>query len=77
MDDCYLTVKELKEALNRADLPDDMPVYYQRIEDSYFKDGGWKTKKMQFDFDADSDYIRAFSAYRQTDEGAFVINAHY
>lgn len=36
----YLTVGKLRDLLN--DLPDDMPVFYQHIDDSYmWKGGGW------------------------------------
>lgn len=38
----HLTVGELKKCLEG--LSDDLPVYYQRIEDEpYFKDGDWST----------------------------------
>ncbi len=38
--DEYLTVGSLKEILSK--LPDDLPVYYQHIDDAYmWKGGGW------------------------------------
>lgn len=74
--DIYMTVKDLKKAL--MGVPDDYKVYYQRIEDIYFKQHGWKGKKMQFDFPRQySEYTRAFSAYPKRRQKAFVINAHY
>jgi len=44
MNDCHLTVKDLRKQLEG--LPDDMPVYYQRIEDKFFTCSNWKTKEM-------------------------------
>jgi len=74
-----LTVGQLKERLK--DVPDDTPVFYQRIEDVYFEKHGWKTEKLVWDFYAMeyiySEYIPAFSCYKHTDEDVFVINAHY
>lgn len=74
----YLTIKDLKERIK--DLPDDMPVYYQRIEDQYFEHG-WTTKTLLWERtkfgDEHSEYISAFSAYKHPDDYIFVINAHY
>lgn len=39
--DCGLTVGALRARL--ASLPDNMPVFYERIADVYFNDHGWKT----------------------------------
>lgn len=36
-----LTVGELRKKIHN--LPDEIPVFYQRIEDSYFDNGSWKT----------------------------------
>ncbi len=87
----HLTVGDLKELIK--DLPDNMPVAYQRIEDMYFEENGWTTNKLRWDYpiftgeyDKDgkkiyvenlSEYITAFSAYKHPDEEVFVINAHY
>jgi len=71
--DYFLTVRDLKEALK--DVPDHIPVRYQRIEDFYFNVNHWTTKIKKWDNDSDSEYIRAFSAYYY--DGDFVINAHY
>lgn len=86
----YLSVGELKKSLES--LPDDMPVAYQRIEDFYFVDYGWKTEKLTWDTpilialdehgnkvyeENISEYIVAFSAYKHPEKDIFVINAHY
>ena len=77
----YLTIKELKEKIK--DLPDEMPVYYQRIEDHYFTQGGWdsSTKTLLWERSSYGDdyneYVGAFSAYKHPDDYVFVINAHY
>lgn len=42
-----LTVGKLKESLEG--LPDNMPVFYQRIEDNYFEKNNWKTTKFVWD----------------------------
>lgn len=43
----YLSVGDLKELIK--DLPDNMPVAYQRIEDMYFEKYGWKTMELRWD----------------------------
>jgi len=68
-----LTVGELKKKLEN--LPDDMPVLYQRIEDQYFQ-AGWKAVELEWDYHEMSEYIPAFCAYKHK-EGFFVIDAHY
>jgi len=74
--DCHLTVGRLRKVLES--LPDDMPVYYQRIEDFYFQNHNWTTTRMLFEPpDNYSDYVRAFTALKHWHENAFVINAHY
>ncbi|MFH1328461.1 MAG: hypothetical protein ABIH76_06440, partial [Candidatus Bathyarchaeota archaeon] len=70
----YLTAKELRDKLK--DVPDDTPVYYQRIEDHYFDNNGWVYKTMKWG-DSESDYIEAFSASLHPDENVFVVNGHY
>lgn len=49
--DCNLTVGALLQLLQQAGLPDDTPVYYQRIGDSYFKKQGWTVVRMPWDFE--------------------------
>jgi len=71
----YMTAEDLKKALENV--PDDTPVYYQRIEDIYFEKHGWKREWMSFDEDGTSEYTRAFSAYLHPDTDRFVLNAHY
>lgn len=70
----FMTVGMLREKIK--DLPDDMPVMYQRIEDMYFDVGGWKTVELTWDFHEMSEYIPAWCAYKH-DEDFFVIDAHY
>jgi hypothetical protein len=41
MEECYLTVKQLRDFLNNCDLPDDTKVYTQRLEDRYVEKHGW------------------------------------
>ena len=71
----YLTVGELRKKLEG--LPDDMPVYYQRIEDVFFKKHGWKPVEMmdQYHRQIPDEFVRAFDAWSQ--EGRFVLSAHY
>ena len=77
---CHLTVGELKKSLEN--IPDDTPVYYQRIEDIYFEKHGWTNpkcyKELTFDYHGElSPYIRAFSSYFHEERNVFVINSHY
>lgn len=69
----YLTVGQLKERIK--DLPDDMPVLYQRIEDQYFAHG-WKAIELEWDYHEMSEYIPAWCAYKHK-EGFLCIDAHY
>jgi hypothetical protein len=39
----FLTIGQLKKVIEQANLPDDTPVLYERIDDSYFDHGGWTT----------------------------------
>lgn len=73
-----LTVKELKKRIEN--LPDDMLVCYQRIEDVYFSEHHWRTTIGQCNHEADTEYILAFScATTMTAAGVTVlgIRAHY
>lgn len=75
----YLTVSELRKAL--ADLPDEAPVFYQRIEDLYFEQHGWAANVVEKPNDMWPDqqdqYIRAFCVVRYADEPTLFITAHY
>lgn len=76
----YLTVGRLKQLT--ADLPDDAPVYYQRLEDSYFdRDRTWASVVLdESNYGDDSchgDYIRPWGAFRIKDDKAVYLTAHY
>ncbi len=75
----HLTVGQLRRTL--ADLPDDAVVYYERIEDSYFKAGtGWTTLTLPDEEDSgglDRNMIPAFTSFRRNDDNALYITAHY
>lgn len=77
IEDCYLTVGELKKIL--INLPDDAKVYYQRIEDRYFKKHGWTTlKKPSPDYPNEFDeWIGAWGHIEYLDDGNCYITAHY
>jgi len=73
-----LTVKELKKRIEN--LPDDMPVCYQRIEDVYFSEHHWRTTIGNYRHEADSEYIPAFNCLTtMTTAGVEVLGicAHY
>ena len=75
----FLTVGKLKERLNG--MPDDTPVYYERIEDSYFAPGtGWsENAKLLYNYDCPetpSQFIRAFGAFNRDKRGLY-LTAHY
>ena len=80
--DFYLTVGQLKEVIKN--MGDDVPVYYQRIEDVYFEKNGWKhdlvvPDKSIPDYQSEDNYIRAFTAFkvRQGNKSHLCITAHY
>ena len=81
--DYYLTVGHLKRILKT--LHDDVPVYYERIEDAYF-DNNWTPDLLVADDyspdirELDSEYLRAFTAFKEKHDGKVVavcITAHY
>lgn len=77
----YMKAGDLKKAL--ADVPDDVEIRYQRIEDAYFEKNGWDkvSKKLPWGFeqhpDEYSEYIQVFSAYLHPNDNVFVMNAHF
>ncbi len=75
----FLSVGGLREALKNV--PDDMPLLYQRIEDVYFDQHGWEAHRLLWERtgagDSLSDYVPVFSAYRHPEDAVFVLNAHY
>lgn len=74
--DYYLTVGELRKRI--ADLPDDAKVFYQRIEDVYFKEHGWTTRNKVSEYpDYPDEWIRAFGVCRYRDDKDLYITAHY
>lgn len=72
-----VTVGQLKEVLKN--LPDDMPVGYQRIEDIYFEKHHWSdcSKLLTWEWPIQNEYVAVFSAYKHPDDYVFVLNAHY
>ncbi len=88
MEDIYLTVGQLKKRLKG--LADDMPVFYQRIEDVYFKKHGWGSHSAMvpsgFPEEAkhkelDDEYIRVWDGFTGQARGSkkvlFLLTAHY
>ena len=74
----FLTVGQLRQRLEN--LPDETPVYYERIEDYYFLPGkGWlENQKLLHNYDwpeEPSQYIRAYGAFPR--DGGFYVTAHY
>lgn len=76
------TIKDLKDKIK--DLPDDMPVLYERIQDEYFNDMGWTTISLRTDIqptgagkyeDIHSEFIPVFTGYEIDDY--FILTAHY
>jgi len=72
-----MTVKELKRKIE--ELPDDMEVYYERIEDVYFDKYGWQTIPLK---DEDGfgkpdirHFLKVFDAYKWG--SSLRITAHY
>jgi hypothetical protein len=77
--DPNLTVGLLREAMK--DLPDDAPVYYERIEDVYFEKHGWTTEPRPnpdgYNDCPPSQFIRAFTPIRYKDDNGLYITAHF
>lgn len=85
MNDCYLTVKELKEKIK--DIPDETKVYYQHIEDTYIWKYGWTPIKLldrdnsreEYNYETYDYHHRAFCAYidQYDDEDILILTAHF
>ena len=86
----YLTVGNIKQLI--AKLPDDTKIYYERIEDVYFKKHGWKATPLAADMWADrafpdqvleeykdlkGEWIETYEAFYNEEENALKITAHY
>lgn len=67
------TIKDLKKDIEN--LPDNMPVYYQRIEDFYFEKNNWDVKEIPWEFRETTEAIESFGGY--STNGIFFIHAHY
>lgn len=70
-----VTVGQLKELIK--DLPDDVILYNERIEDIYFEERGWKTTKIEEVHYPDSEgefYPVNTLTYK---DGRLLISGHY
>lgn len=87
--DHFLTVRDLKEFLNRHDLPDDSKVLIQRVEDVYYEKYNWPVylKEGEHTFKDEQgnvvkesleQYHPAFCCVKYNDEDDLIfINLHY
>ena len=76
--DCWLTVGELKRWIEDYKLPDDAKIWYQRIEDVYFKKRGWKTRNMCNTLDDYVDqFVPVFSGVKYPKDKDLYLTAHY
>jgi len=72
--DVYINIKQLRKILKG--MPSNGKIYYERIEDSYFKKHGWKPEKIRKnDFGDNCEYIQAF--WVTSDGKDLYITAHY
>jgi hypothetical protein len=76
MGDKMLTVGELKKRL--AEVPDDVRVYYQRIEDSYFDRGGdWTTIDKHLIFNCYCNWETTMTKEEQEEHHKSYCHSHY
>jgi hypothetical protein len=80
--DILNTIEGLKKCGYTEEQINELPVYIQRIEDSYFESGGWRTNVRQWGVyqEDTSEYIAAFTSLINKDENGnleFCIDAHY
>ena len=74
-EDFHMTIKELKELIE--DLPDDGIVFYERIEDKYFNERGWREYTQSVDDDASRRFVKAFTGGYSKNKKHLLITAHY
>lgn len=80
LEDCYLTVGQLKKFLK--DLPDDGKIYYQRIEDVYFEKHNWgQNSKFMGSIEnlglSKEEYIKVWSPVKYPNDNNLYLTAHY
>jgi hypothetical protein len=77
--DHHLTVGKLRELI--ANLPEDAPVFIERLEDSYFKPGtGWGENSAFKDTEGDghlSQFVQAYWAVVFKKDEAVYLTPHY
>lgn len=77
----YMRAGRLLELLSAV--PEDTPVYYQRIEDGYFDHGsGWTEQSLSVDDKWQgggviSQYVQVWSAWYDKEHKCVFITAHY
>ena len=76
-----LTAGELKKLLDR--IPEDTPIYYERIEDVYFKKHHWEAKSLKsitFLEDLNNeigDFVEVLGCKYDEVEKSFKLTAHF
>lgn len=70
------TVGQLKRWIEDFDLSDDAKILYQRIEDAYYTDHGWKVVAKPTE-DGLSEYVEVHSPVKYPDDGNLYLDAHY
>lgn len=77
--DFYITVKELKKFLKDNKISDYAKIYYQRVEDIYFKNHGWKVKFKPNvdDLIYDDEYIGACRVIKYKNDKNLYFTAFY
>ena len=73
-----LTVGELKEFINKHNLPDDAKVLIERVEDKYYENHGWGVYLKDGIWDYKIQYHPALSCVKYVDENEnLFIDLHY
>ena len=73
VDNGYLTVKQLKEVLDKLD--ENSLVYIQRVEDIYYEKHGWETLKKETN-EGISQYSPAWCTVEYNDNTLY-LDSHY
>ena len=74
-----LTIKDIKDWIEKYNPPDDAIVLVERVEDIYFEKHNWKTVKKVHSIieDENSEYIEAFCTVKFKEDKNLYINCHY
>ena len=74
-----MIVQEVIDRIDKYNIPMDAEVFIERVEDIYFEDHWWKTKKKYDPYipEKPTEYIKPFSCCKYKRDKNLYIDCHY